>query len=308
MTLINKPQVWQIDPATQSAELVHEFPQAVSAMGIAEYENDVFAVVSNTFTPALRSSTHSVNQNIGNFSDATATATTGSWSTWTLNFNHHRKHSRSVSVDKIVDIPSAEFLNGMTAVPGVPGILLAADSGAGLVYRIDAPSKTWSVFLDDPTLKPNSTAAIKLGVNGVHVRDGYLYFDNTFQPPLLARVPYHTQNATAAGTVEVVFESATFPLNEGRGQADDFTFDRAGNVWLSSASSSVVKLDLKRHTQTLVAGGPDDAVLVGSTSTTFGRTKKDRDVLYITTNGGIGDPSVAGLTGGQVATLNTRWL
>lgn len=211
-------------------------------------------------------------------------------------------------MDKIVDIPSAEFLNGMAAVPSAFGILLAADSGAGLVYRIDAPSKTWSVFLDDPTLKPNSTAAIKLGVNGVHVRGGYLYFDNSFQSPLLARVPYHARNATAAGPVEVVFESATFPLNEGRGQADDFAFDHAGNVWLSSASSSLVKLNLKKKTQTLVAGGPDDPVLVGSTSTTFGRTKRDRDVLYITTNGGIADPSVAGLTGGQVAALNTKWL
>ena len=211
-------------------------------------------------------------------------------------------------MEKIVDIPTAEFLNGMTAVPSVPGILLAADSGAGQVYRIDAPSKTWSVFLDDPMLKPNLTAAVKLGVNGVHVRDGYLYFDNTFQSPLLARVPYHTGNATVAGTVEVLFDSAAFPLSEGRGQGDDFTFDRAGNVWLSSASSSVVKLDLKENTQTLVAGGPDDLVLLGSTSTKFGRTKGDRDVLYITTNGGISDPSVAGLTGGQLAALNTRWL
>jgi hypothetical protein len=46
VTLINKPQVWQIDPARKSAELVHEFPDAISAMGIAEYDDDVFAVVS----------------------------------------------------------------------------------------------------------------------------------------------------------------------------------------------------------------------------------------------------------------------
>jgi sugar lactone lactonase YvrE len=246
-------------------------------------------------------------QNVGNFSDETATATTGSWSTWSLDFDRHQKHSRFVSVDKIVDIPSAGFLNGMTAVPSVPGILLTADSDDGLIYRIDALSKTWSVFLNDPTLKPNLTAPVKLGVNGVHVRDGYLYFDNSFQSPLLARVPYHIENATAAGPVEVIFESAAFPLNEGRGQADDFAFDQAGNIWLSSASSSVVKLGLEKHTQTLVAGGPDDPVLVGSTSVAFGRRREDRDVLYITTNGGISDPSVAGLTGGQVAALNTKW-
>jgi sugar lactone lactonase YvrE len=211
-------------------------------------------------------------------------------------------------VNKIVDIPSAGFLNGMTAVPSVPDILLTADSGNGLIYRIDVSSKTWSVFLDDPTLKPNLTATVKLGVNGVHARDGYLYFDNTFQSPLLARVPYHAENATVARPVEIILKSATFPLSKGRGQADDFTFDYAGNTWLSSASSSVVKLDLKKKTQTLLAGGPDDVVLLGSTSTAFGRTEKNRDVLYITTNGGIADPSVAGLTGGKVLALDTRRL
>ena len=169
-------------------------------------------------------------------------------------------------------------------------------------------AETWSIFLNDPTLKLNPTTAIKLGVNGVHVRNSYLYFENTFQSPLLARAPYHTRNATAAGPVEVDIESATFPWNEGRGQADDFAFDRAGNVWLSSASPSVVKLDLKKKTQTLVAGGPDDPVLVGSKFAIFGRTKRDQEVLYVTTNGAISDSSVAGLTGGQVVALNTKWL
>lgn len=232
----------------------------------------------------------------------------GSWSTWKLDLSRRQKRSRLGPAQKIVDIPSAEFLNGITAVPSVPGILLAADSGAGLMYRIDAYSRRWSVFLDDPTLKPNLTAVVKLGVNGVHVRDDYLYFDNTFQPPLLARVPYHVKTATVAGPVEVIFKAATFPLNEGNGQADDFSFDRAGNVWLASASSSVVKLNIRKHTQTLIAGGPDDPVLLGTTSTAFGRTKKDRDVLYITTNGGISNPSVARLTGGKVAALDTTRL
>jgi hypothetical protein len=54
VTLINTPQVWQIDPASQSAELVHEFPHAISAMGIAKYVNDVFAVVSKVDSLTLR--------------------------------------------------------------------------------------------------------------------------------------------------------------------------------------------------------------------------------------------------------------
>lgn len=246
-------------------------------------------------------------QNIGNFSLATGSETIGSWSTWTIDFNS-RKHEKGVSVRKIVDIKTAQFLNGLTAVPTAPGVLLAADSGKGLVYRIDAYKRSWSVFLDDPALKPNLTAALVLGVNGVHVRDDYLYFDNTFQPPLLARVPYSPKSMKTAGPVEIIFKSATFPLNEGNGQADDFTFDRAGNVWLATASSSVVKLDLRRRVQKLVAGGPDDPTIVGTTATAFGRRKKDRDVLYITTNGGLSDPSVAGIVGGKVVSLDTKGL
>ena len=46
VTLVNVPQVWQIDPTTHSAELVHEFESADGVLGIAEYDSDIFAVVS----------------------------------------------------------------------------------------------------------------------------------------------------------------------------------------------------------------------------------------------------------------------
>jgi autotransporter adhesin len=54
VTLINTPQVWQIDPVSNSAELVHDFSDAISAMGIAKYVNDVFAVVSKVDSLTLR--------------------------------------------------------------------------------------------------------------------------------------------------------------------------------------------------------------------------------------------------------------
>jgi sugar lactone lactonase YvrE len=162
--------------------------------------------------------------------------------------------------------------------------------------------------LDDPTLKPNLTASVKIGVNGVHVYRDQLYFDNTFRSPLLARVPFHPESAKKAGPVEVLFKAASFPLNEANGQADDFSFDSEGNIWLASRSSSVVKLDIRKKTQKLIAGGPDDPTLIGTTATAFGRTKKDKDVLYITTNGGLSDPSVVGVIGGKVLALNTKGL
>lgn len=61
VTLINTPQVWQIDPASHIAELVHVFPHAISALGITEYEHDVFAVVSNTSSRKLRLNANAAN-------------------------------------------------------------------------------------------------------------------------------------------------------------------------------------------------------------------------------------------------------
>jgi sugar lactone lactonase YvrE len=107
-----------------------------------------------------------------------------------------------------------------------------------------------------PTLKPNLTVDVKLGVNGLHVRDGYLYFDNTLQSPLLVRLPYHVENATVAVLVEVIFEIAIFPLNEDNDQADGFTFDDKGNTWLSSASSRVVTLISRKGRRLSLPEGP----------------------------------------------------
>lgn len=69
-----------------------------------------------------------------------------------------------------------------------------------------------------------------------------------------------------------------------------------------------MKLNIQKRTQKLIAGGPDDPTLIGTTATAFGRTKKDKNVLYITTNGGLSDPSVVGIIGGKVLGLDTRGL
>jgi hypothetical protein len=58
----------------------------------------------------------------------------------------------------------------------------------------------------------------------------------------------------------------------------------------------------------VIVGGPGEPVLPGTTSVAFGRTQNNRGVLYITTNGGISDPSAADLAGGKVAALDTRRL
>ncbi|OQO03839.1 hypothetical protein B0A48_10480 [Cryoendolithus antarcticus] len=135
-------------------------------------------------------------------------------------------------------------------------------------------------------------------------RDNYLYYVNTSQAPLLARVRFHPVTANVAGPVEVLFDTHTYLLNGNNGQADDFTLDKEGNVWLATASSSLVKLDLRTKQQILIVGEPSSYALVGSTATKFARDEK---TLYITTNGGISDPA-NGVEGGKVLSLGTSLL
>ncbi|KAK6441654.1 hypothetical protein LTR95_002101 [Oleoguttula sp. CCFEE 5521] len=291
VALLFKPEVWQIDPVKHAAELVYTFPAANCTLGIAEYGPDMFGV------------------NVGNFTPSGGVQ--GSYSVWSLDLGqkYHGsppKHTSRphVVASKILDIPLANFLNGLAAPPLAPGVLFSADSGAGVIYRVDTKSGTWSTFLDDPSLKPNASAVPLLGVNGLQVRDNYLYYDNTFQTPLFARVPFHPTTAKVSGPVEVLFDTHTYPLNAGHGQGDDFSLDKEGNVWLATASSSLVKLDLRTQQQTLIAGEPSSFALVGSTATKFARNGK---TLYITTNGGISDP-VDGIEGGKVVSLDTSML
>ncbi|OQN98392.1 hypothetical protein B0A48_15660 [Cryoendolithus antarcticus] len=267
-TLLFKPEVWEIDPIEYSANLIYSFPDANCTLGIAEYAPDAFGI------------------NVGN--STPAGGVTGSWSVWSLDLSQWRHHgpvilkSRPpVTARKILDITSATFLNGLAAPPLAPDI-----------------------FLDDLTLKPNASAVPLLGVNGVQIRDNCLYYDNTFQSPLLARVPFHPTTATVSGPVEVLSNTHTYPLNGNNGQADDFTFDQGGKIWLATASSSLVKLDLTSKRQTLIAGEPGSLALVGSTAAKLAR---DGRTLYITTNGGISDP-VNGIEGGKVFSLDTSLL
>jgi hypothetical protein len=154
VTLLTAPEVWQIDPVSHTAELVYHFPDATGVSGIAEVEKDVFAVA------------------VGNWSDITFTATFGSYSIWSIDVNAEPQ------VYKITDMPEAQFLNGMTVLPTQPYTVLVGDSDLGVIWRVNTRNRVYGVAIDNPDLKPNTSAALELGVNGIHYRDGYVYFVN----------------------------------------------------------------------------------------------------------------------------------
>lgn len=252
-------------------------------MGIAEVEPEVFAVA------------------IGNFSLMTGATVQGSWSVWSLSFKMSR--GKGPAVKKITDIPSALFLNGATKLSRSRQTLLISDSTAGTVYNVNFATGAHRIVISDPLLAPNASARPRIGVNGIHYRDQYLFFTNTFQPPLLARIPVLSIDGSQRGPAEIIANKPDFPA---LALGDDFALDHEKNAWITTASNTLVKVSSSGK-QTVIAGGEDSQMLKGCTSAAFGMAKGQDKVLYVTTSGGLADPAL-GIEGGGVYSIDTSKL
>lgn len=227
----------------------------------------------------------------------------GSYSIWTVKF-HKSKHGReNLAVKKVSDgTKSSVLLNGMTAIPGVTNVALVADSG-GLVARVDLNSGAYDdtsfAFAETMTASPN--ASMPIGVNGVHVRDNYLYWTNT-DLATIYRLPI-TKNGYPKPDAE---PEAVANLSDLTALIDDFILDKHGNAWVAAFDiNSLVRVDARSGKGKVVAGSPNELILPGVTSATFGRGKKDQEVLYLTTSGGLAGPVNGKTEGAKVVAVDT---
>lgn len=285
VTLITTPELYQVDPFSKTTpQLIHRFPDATSVLGITEIEPDVFGVV------------------VGNWSTETFESTNGSYSVWRVDLRPSRCAKKTVTtsnaiVSKITSIPEAYFLNGLELLSPSSPFLLIADSGMGVVWRLNHITGEYGVVLDDALMKPVADEVV-LGINALHTRNGFLYFTNTFQR-LFARVPI-SPCGTATGPYEVVAYN---------GLGDDFTFDKHGNAFVAQDAGNALQLVTPGGTVTVLAGNVNSTILVGDTSAAFGRTEWDRDTLYVVTNGGMAG-AVPGhdIVGGKVIRVDVTSL
>ena len=282
VTIINSPTLYQIDPFLPGpASLIHSFPHAAGTLGIAEIQPDIFAVIT------------------GNWSTTTFSTTNGSYSLWKVDLtgvecDDFGREILKPGVTKIADIPEASFLNGLTLVAQSSPYLLAADSGLGVVWSINHYTGEYRVVLDNELLKPAPGQIAVLGINGLHTRDGYLYFTNSFQY-VFARVQISHQG-TATGPYEVVADI---------GLGDDFAFDTDGNAYIAQDPGGALEQVTPAGKVTVLAGNTNSTILEGDTAAAFGRTKQDSNTLYVVTNGGIaGHPTGSSIVGGKVLTVD----
>jgi hypothetical protein len=267
VSLLHVPEVWEIEPLSGSAELAYSFPNANTSVGITEVGHDIFAV------------------NVGNLSTAT-TGAPGSWSVWTLDYNTANPSSNKPTAKQVAAMPPAVFLNGLAALPSKSGVVLTGDSFLGQIFAVDTLTGHFNLAVDVPELKPNATAALQFGVNGIKIYGGHLYFTNSLKSPLLARIPL-SNNGTASGPVNIIAKSAQYSLNSGF-QADDFALDATAEyAWVATnLSNSIVRISIATGNQQIVAGAVSDTVVAGATSAAFGRDWYNRHILYIVTADG----------------------
>lgn len=282
VTLGSSPELYQVDPfGNQKPTLVYRFPGVTGVLGIAEVEPDIFAIIA------------------GNYSFTTFSTNSGSYSVWKIDMRTiESRDNEDVTFDslavKITDIHEASFLNGMTAIAEGSDFLLIADSALGVVWRLDFRTGDYEITLNNTLMWP-VPGEIEIGINGLHTRDGFLYFTNTFQG-ILARVPIHP-DGTEAGPYHIVANT---------GAVDDFTFDDVGNAYIAQDSGDALKRICPSGKVTVFIGSVNSTIVEGDTAAKFGRTPLDQSTLYVTTNGGmLGRVRGTDIVGGKVLAINS---
>ncbi|EWZ38813.1 hypothetical protein FOCG_05203 [Fusarium oxysporum f. sp. radicis-lycopersici 26381] len=241
---------------------------------------------------------------VGGNSSSLGKTITGTYRAWSIQLQPSR-YGLKVRAKKISDMSKeSTFLNGVVPIPHRSDTVLVADSANGLVGRLDLVSGKFdtSAFVF-PEMVPLDDAELPIGVNGIRIHSGYLYFDNSYAASIY-RIPMTSEGFPVKGaTPELVVD-----VSNGVSFLDDFAFDAEGNIYAASLfDNCVVFADTVSGTWKIVVGGLGEMTVAGATSVAFGREGHDKDILYVTTSGAIANPVNGTETeGSKVVAIDTR--
>lgn len=269
ITASNDPTLYSVDPhaPSPSLEVVFNFPNVSGCFGIQETTPDVFAVA------------------VGNFSFTAIVK--GSFGVWAVDFNEPQP------AGKLLPMPEANGLNGMTRFHNHPHKVLISDSVLGAIWQLNVNTGQHDIVAQDPLFSQTSQA-IPIGINGIRASDGAVYFTNS-PSNIYGRAPFSAQGK-AAGAAEVLAhaEPGTIGL-------DDFAISDKGDAWITAHPNALTVLPVGGGSERNVTG-QGATQIVEPTSAVFGKGC-DKDILYVVTAGpGMND----GLQGhAQVLAVDT---
>ncbi|KAH8165607.1 hypothetical protein CIB48_g2645 [Xylaria polymorpha] len=259
--------------ATREFSLLHTFENATGLLGITEISNDNFAILSAEL-------------------DSTSNPVLGSSTIWGVSFEHDEFSTR-----KIASIPDVLLPNGITSIPNSSAVLVA-DSIGGTVTRCDTLTAICEVVLERTETKPVSSALSPLGINGLHYRDGYIYWSNSNLVSIFRiRVdkqgyPVPSAKVETIGTVDASF-------------IDDFAEDCNGRFYVATGGNNTIVELQQNGSSKVVAGSLMDLTVAGSTAAAFGRTVHDSRTLYVVTNGAVKEPVNGKTEPAKIVALDT---
>ncbi|KAK4443075.1 hypothetical protein QBC34DRAFT_499252 [Podospora aff. communis PSN243] len=142
-----------------------------------------------------------------------------------------------------IPIPNYEFVNGLTTLPKKRDVILAADSFSGEILRIDTVTHEITTAFKSPVLGyGNATEGLLIGVNGIRVKSGWLYFTNS-RLGTFSRVKIDEDGFPVGGKEAEVGVIATLPgYEDGEHLWDDFDLDERGDAYVTAHPASLVKL------------------------------------------------------------------
>ena len=298
LTILSNPSVYTINPATKQSSVLTTIPGKTSLFAIAELQKDEFYVSA------------------GNFSITAGTLEPGSFALFRIDItcpkhsqlgkddeqieNNRVERKETIAVQKVVDLPDALLVNGMATLRKDKKVLVP-DSYKGIIFVVDVETNVVTHTIDLPQFHGPTG---KVGINGIKIHKGYLYFTVSV-PAALYRVRFDETRAIVREGAEVV-KIASDPVF-----MDDFAIDEKDRVWIATnAGNLVVVVDGDKVDQvngTVAAGKTGAQDVGGPTAVAFGRGK-DKELLYVVTSGGLGGGLNAGVApeGGKVAALDTN--
>jgi hypothetical protein len=255
-TRLDVPELWLITPGSNnsagSGRPLYIFPNASSLLGIAHVERDTYLVVA------------------GNVSLSSFTAAPSSFAVWTIDLTH----PSAPLAHPLVRIPEATFLDGIARLN--KDTFLIADAVQGKIWRLNITSGEYSSELSNSALLPDSSSDTNIGVNGLKVQRGYVYFTSTTKG-IYGRIPI-TEDAVQAGPTEIITSGFTL---------DDFYLAPDGSAYLAKNSENRLFRVSPEGRAQLVVGGLNELTVAGLTAVARSR---DGRTLYVTTNGGMSSP------------------
>lgn len=197
------------------------------------------------------------------------------------------KVSSQGSVETLLTMPDAIFLNGITHLNGSRYAI--ADSYRGAIWELDIAQVSTRIWLEHPLLARTSAEQEIPGANGLKIFNNALYVSNT-QKQHIVRIPILEDAEPGEPTIFI-----------DRVNIDDFAFDRNGNLYgTTHIYNSVVKITPDGKITTIAEA---EQGMAGTTALAFGRTGRDRTNIYVVSNGGMSYPLPSGIESAKVVCL-----